>query len=432
MIFSKAFAIEALLLSSLFVVGYAEDICQATCVGDECTFKVKVNLFAGETGYYEFEGCDGTNPTLGIEMNKVYTFDQGDKSNYYHPLGLAYWPDGALNADESKQMELEPSNTPIGSSSVCADTNDCPTPKYYLGETYLGSSTDKGNFGLDDYEPKFQHPINQWIEYGKFHVKLMFDDEDYKNRDFFYFCHIHHGMTGRFKLIDSNGMALSAPNTPDLGYAYDTPGVFDKSCGGYNLDNFQLPNDQCPSTFTCGKEEATTEVKAFASCIDAMNCHMMQGMTSNVLSKGPPANDIMALFMHQMIPHHQNAVNMGKALLHTKGISCDDPTNETTDCELEGIVRDIINVQNAQIQAMKNILKGKSYEETSDCEVIVKNGTTDAPTNAPTKAPTKATTGEATTKSPTKAPTVSHSYHTESSTALGFALISVFATSSIF
>ena len=39
-----------------------------------------------------------------------------------------------------------------------------------------------------------------------------------------------------------------------------------------------------------------------------MNCAMMNGMTSSV--KGSASED--ALFLHQMIPHHQNAVNMAK------------------------------------------------------------------------------------------------------------------------
>ena len=39
-----------------------------------------------------------------------------------------------------------------------------------------------------------------------------------------------------------------------------------------------------------------------------MNCAMMNGMTTSV--KGSESE--VALFLHQMIPHHQNAVNMAK------------------------------------------------------------------------------------------------------------------------
>jgi hypothetical protein len=37
-------------------------------------------------GYYEFEECEGTNPTIGMEIGQTYTFMQTDISNYYHPM----------------------------------------------------------------------------------------------------------------------------------------------------------------------------------------------------------------------------------------------------------------------------------------------------------------------------------------------------------
>mmetsp|Transcript_30403 Transcript_30403/g.29301 ORF Transcript_30403/g.29301 Transcript_30403/m.29301 type:complete len:411 (-) Transcript_30403:147-1379(-) len=383
MLFSKIQAITALFFSNLYFYVDAADPCQATCVGNECTFKVTVNLYSGETGYYEFEGCEGSSPTLGIEIGKTYKFDQGDLSNYYHPLGLAYWPDGALNTDETKQMELETVNVPVGSSSLCADDSTCPSPKYYLDDTYLGSDTDLSDFGLDVYEPKFKHPISEWVEDGKFSVKLTFDDDEYKNRDFFYFCHIHHGMSGRFKLIDSDGKALYAADTPDLGYDYQVPGAFDTECGTYGLDNFQLPHGECPSQFVCGKDTVSAPVKAFSTCIEAMDCHMMVGMTSNVMSNGSDKDSMMALFIHQMIPHHQNAVNMAKALLFKKQLKCVEGV-ESDDCELDYILRDIVNVQNAQIQTMKNILTNQKYKQEDDCNVPIRASRSAADTSPST------------------------------------------------
>ena len=55
-------------------------ICVAPC-DDEgvCTFNVKVNLFAGELGYYTFDECGddtNTNPTIGIQAGKTYKFVQ--------------------------------------------------------------------------------------------------------------------------------------------------------------------------------------------------------------------------------------------------------------------------------------------------------------------------------------------------------------------
>ena len=63
-------------------------ICLANCVVDEvtakevCTFTTKVDLYAGELGYYQFEECgDATNPVLGLEVGKTYEFVQSDPSN---------------------------------------------------------------------------------------------------------------------------------------------------------------------------------------------------------------------------------------------------------------------------------------------------------------------------------------------------------------
>lgn len=63
------------------------DLCNASCSNNEsskevCTFTTKVNLYAGELGYYQFEECgDEVNPTLGMEIGKVYKFIQQDRSN---------------------------------------------------------------------------------------------------------------------------------------------------------------------------------------------------------------------------------------------------------------------------------------------------------------------------------------------------------------
>lgn len=63
--------------------------CLATCetnsTGDKiCTFHVKVNLFAGELGYFEVKQC-GTksNPTLGIEKGVTYIFSQEVSNEFF-------------------------------------------------------------------------------------------------------------------------------------------------------------------------------------------------------------------------------------------------------------------------------------------------------------------------------------------------------------
>jgi hypothetical protein len=63
------------------------------------------------------------NPTIGIEIGATYVFDQSDRTNYYHPMGFAYYPDG----DHADKAELEPGIQPYGSSSDCASETDMPS-----------------------------------------------------------------------------------------------------------------------------------------------------------------------------------------------------------------------------------------------------------------------------------------------------------------
>jgi len=307
------------------------------------------------------------NPTIGIELGQTYTFIQNHRTNYMHPLGFAYFPDGA-HADEP---ELEPRVSE--GSSGCSSNATCPAPMYFAGGEYAGSysnmdgeaTVNEEDFGLDGYEPLFFYPITEWSESGPYSIQLRFDDTAY-DKDLFYFCHIHELMSGRIKLL-SGGQPINEPNEPPLGYEYDMPGEFDKQCGTFALDDFKLPHPECPSHFVCGAEKVGGELEAFSDCIDAMNCHMIAGMTTGV----EKARSETALFVHQMIPHHQNAVNMAKTLLKTNKLQCDDLTGESPDCVMEVMLREIINGQNHQIQAMRGYLESMSYPETDNCEVRI-------------------------------------------------------------
>jgi hypothetical protein len=171
-------------------------------------------------------------------------------------------------------------------------------------------------------------------------------------------------MSGRIKLVDSAGEPLVVDNTPALGYEYDEVAEFDEKCGTFNTSNYQLPNDQCPDRFVCDVTGEGEGMADFAECLDAMNCAMMVGMTTDATSE-------IGLFIHQMIPHHQNAVNMAKALLKT-GLSCEDLTDdEDPNCIMEGIMREIINGQNAQIQNMRGVLESLEEPAYADCVVPV-------------------------------------------------------------
>ena len=173
-------------------------------------------------------------------------------------------------------------------------------------------------------------------------------------------------MTGRIKLF-KDGKPLSEDDMPAIEYEYDQVDEFDEECGTYGLSAFQLPHQECPERFVCDVPQDNVELAQFSSCLDSMNCAMMVGMTTSV---SEPDGEV-ALFIHQMIPHHQNAVNMAKALLKTGTLSCADYTDETDDYALEVILREIINSQNHQIQGMRSILDSKNLPPDNDCKVKI-------------------------------------------------------------
>jgi hypothetical protein len=120
-------------------------------LSDATDVHVTLDLFASEFGHYVVDGCEGVAPTLILEAGKEYTFHQQDISNWFHPLGFAYYPNGALvGADE-----LEPSVAKEGNDQSCVATESCDSPRYYIGDEYLGGESGDGGFGLDLYEPVF-------------------------------------------------------------------------------------------------------------------------------------------------------------------------------------------------------------------------------------------------------------------------------------
>lgn len=101
--------LSALTITNFFSRSRARELCLGICEetgsGQKiCVFELEVDLHASELGYYTVKGCEGKMPTLGIERGATYIFDQGHESNYFHPLGLAYYPDGAHDDKD----ELEP------------------------------------------------------------------------------------------------------------------------------------------------------------------------------------------------------------------------------------------------------------------------------------------------------------------------------------
>lgn len=165
------------------------------CVSENNVYTVHVNLYAGELGYFWFEECsDLVNPTIGLEIGQSYTFIQYERDTWYHPLGFAYFPDGAHDG----LPELEPTVTE-STTSDCATTATCPAPMYFIRDEYQGTycnipelcdvTEGETDFGLDVYEPLFVHPLAEWMAIKPFKIMLRYDDDSY-DKDLFYFCHV--------------------------------------------------------------------------------------------------------------------------------------------------------------------------------------------------------------------------------------------------
>ncbi|GBG27440.1 Hypothetical Protein FCC1311_036612 [Hondaea fermentalgiana] len=291
-----------------------EDLCLADCVGTGvnkvCTFKFQIDIFAGETGYFLVEGCEdmGYQPTLGMEANVKYVFDQTNTTNWFHPLGFAYGPDGVYGDN----LELEKGVDPPG-GTTCNETLSCQYPQYKLNGDILcdeydeltGLCADEEDFGLDQYEGVwFSGGRDDWIDAGNFTVEVTITDD--ATKEIFSFCHIHNFMSFRIKILDTDTLAIRAPTDEiPLGYEYDELDEFDLACGTFNVSEYQ-GHEQCGDhVFHCNGDANT-----FNECMAAINCKMMTEMrtTGN--------GDATQEFMYQMIAHHQNAVNMAKILLH--------------------------------------------------------------------------------------------------------------------
>jgi hypothetical protein len=186
-------------------------------------------------------------------------------------------------------------------------------------------------------------------------------------------------MTGRIKLKDEEGNLLNEESTPELGYEYDVITGHDAKCGTFGLNNYTLPNDQCPDRFVCYDLGGT--LLDFSNCVDSMNCAMLDGMTTfyGVDDISVESTNDIILFIRQMIPHHHNAVNMAKALLKSGEAVCETsgPVEESAaksvGCLLEPIIRSIIATQNRQIQDMEGILEAFGIEKSnfvSNCDYV--------------------------------------------------------------
>merc|ERR1719482_2196824 len=353
-------------------------------IPETCKYTATIDPFAGPTGYFKFAECgDVANPVIAMKQGETYIFDQADGSNWYHPLGMAYFPDGAHAGVD----ELEPGIAQTGGSTTCAAGNTCQAPRYFKDGNFAGTTYDNtaatpvggDDFGLDNYEPEFFIPKGDWLA-TKYKVELTITDTAYAT-DMFYFCHIHAGMSGIIKIADATTGAVvstkTAATTLPADY-YKCPSTYDKSCGSYGIDAFQESKGACGTEhFVCvNNAEATHASGSFGDCLSSMDCAMDYNMKTTLDS-----NDVVS-FMWQMILHHENAVNMAKLLMKQNALTLTrrklrgegrrlDDDGGCADCAIDDMLWDIVSVQSHQILTMKDWLTANGKAESGTCSAAL-------------------------------------------------------------
>jgi len=329
-------------------------------------------------------------------------------------------------------------------------------PMYFLNasatgiDTYLGGNYSNmrelvkpnkdgydNDFGLDGfgkYEESFgQTSLKHWTDMGRWSVKFKWTD-DY-TKDLFYFCHVHDNMSGRIKLLkaDGSGVAQSADDPP-LGYAYESVGDWDASCGTNHLEHYAQDSMCAVTNYLCQQGvisedtdnedksrrlsidterrlAANTKSRKFDQCLAAMDCAMHHDMKRYSHPTNPAAT-----FVYQMIPHHINAINMAKSLLAMDYLSCDESEEgrrallegakggrgdkwryqrkralvnngavedeyalSGSNCEMIAMLKSIVNDQNAQVTMMRQWLAKEELATEAERCPNTESAMTDTP-----------------------------------------------------
>lgn len=182
-------------------------------------------------------------------------------------------------------------------------------------------------------------------------------------------------MSGRIKIVDASGTQLSSSDDPAL-YDFVLPTNFDIGCGTFGLGQYsdgKVCAPQDTHKFFCSSENETAQSQSYGECLYAMDCAMHTEMRVDAHPDDP-----LTTFMHQMIPHHHNAVNMAKATLKKVPLnSVNDP-----DGELQDLFWSIVNEQNMQITFMEGWLVGenrKTYLQAICSEATTVSAATPTP-----------------------------------------------------
>ena len=277
---------------------------------------MKWDPHASEWGAYTIDGCTGVNPKLTLAAGTTYTFVQSDITNWYHPVGFAYIAGGA-------HMECKDAAGTLGECPELGGETGGTTIQYYVDGVAVTS--DESTFGLDAYEPLFFNSQGWWneknLDANPYQVTLNIPTTA-KYTKIYYFCHIHAGMSAEIELTGTAGGNELNPDT--LGGETETSALavftkiqadhqkevssHDEACGTYNTYAADTKSTCSNSHFLCGDGASG----AYETCLKAIGCQMHHDMAVSVPSS---STSKFATFARQMIPHHQNAVSMAKALL---------------------------------------------------------------------------------------------------------------------
>eukprot|EP00964_Phaeocystis_antarctica_P060091 scaffold35799_cov80-Phaeocystis_antarctica.AAC.3 len=332
------------------------------CTPASNTLMMKWNAHASEWGAYTIDGCTGVNPKLTLGAGTEYTFDQSHASNWYHPVGFAYIAGGAHTKCKNAAMV-------VGECPELGGEAAGTTIQYYVNAAAVNN--DESTFGLDAYEPLFFNSQDWWGAQAAFKVTLNIPVTAPFTK-IYYFCHIHAGMSAEIEITGSaGGMDLNILNPAALGGEDDasakkiftdiqaaeqkTVSTYDQACGTYNTYAADTKSSCSNSHFLCGDGAGGD----YETCLGAIDCKMHHDMAVSV----PAGASKFATFARQMIPHHQNAVSMAKSLIkfHTAedyaNAGATDPEVEDDHAAAEALARNIINVQNAQIQMLAGWLE---------------------------------------------------------------------------
>merc|ERR1719262_1779745 len=241
-----------------------------------------------------------------------------------------------------------------------------------------------GDTGLDCYEPEFFHPRSEWMK-KKYTAELTITQamaDTSHGGVIYYFCHIHSKMSGKIiiqnadgsPVTKADGSALANPTEQTL-YTPVTNDALDKACGTTGAAPYASGGARaCTETFLQGTLDTD-----FEKCLQAIDCQMNREMR---IKGYDDHKDEIATFMQQMIPHHNNAVNMAKLLLKHGA----QEVAEVDD--LEDILWGIVNVQNYQVHQFRAYLGAQAKsavghhcdEKLGDMKPIAVTDAQDSPT----------------------------------------------------